>query len=333
MDVLIRYAVIDESSAIASVLQQAFIEYESLYTLGGFSATTPTSDQIRERWSEGPVWVATQNGEIVGTVATVHKISGLYVRSMAVLPAARGRGIAGRLLKEIEHFAINQHCTRLFLSTTPFLENAIHLYERFGFQRSDEGKQDLFGTPLFTMAKMLAPTTENEKGSQMKKVVSLDDISIRTELRPGNIGYVIHLHGALYAKEYNYGIQFESYVAKGLCEFYEKYDPTRSRVWICEHMDKMMGFLLLMDRGESAQLRYFLIEPEYRGIGLGSKLMNLYMAFLRECGYQKSYLWTTHELTTAANLYKRFGFQLTEEKESTSFGKPLREQRYDLVLP
>jgi len=130
--------------------------------------------------------------------------------------------------------------------------------------------------------------------------VSLDDISIRNDLRPGDIGYVIYLHGALYGKEYGYGVQFESYVAKGLCEFYEKYDPTRNRVWVCEHNHRMMGFLLLMDRGESAQLRYFLIEPEYRGIGLGSKLLDLYMDFLRECDYKASYLWTTHELSTAA---------------------------------
>jgi GNAT superfamily N-acetyltransferase len=162
--------------------------------------------------------------------------------------------------------------------------------------------------------------------------VSLDDISIRTELRPGDIGYVTYMHGALYHKEYNYGLQFESYVAKGLCEFYEKYDPERNRVWACEHHDRMIGFLLLMDRGEAAQLRYFLIEPHYRGIGLGSKLMSLYMGLLRECGYKQSYLWTTHELSRAAFLYKRYGFTLTEEKESTAFGKPLREQRYDLVL-
>jgi len=166
----------------------------------------------------------------------------------------------------------------------------------------------------------------------MKKV-SLSDISIRTELRPGDIGYVTYMHGALYHKEYNYGIQFESYVAKGLCEFYEKYDPNRNRIWVCEHDARMIGFLLLMDRGESAQLRYFLIEPEYRGIGLGSKLLNLYMDFLHERGYKKSYLWTTNELSTAAFLYQRLGFQLTEEKESTAFGKPLTEQRYDLILP
>ena len=95
----------------------------------------------------------------------------------------------------------------------------------------------------------------------------------------------------------------------------------------------MIVFLLLMDRGEAAQLRYFLIEPEYRGIGLGSKLMDLYMDFLRECGYKRSYLWTTSELHSAISLYKRFGFQLTEEKESTAFGKLVTEQRYDLTLP
>ena len=163
--------------------------------------------------------------------------------------------------------------------------------------------------------------------------ISLDDISVRTQLQPGDIGYVTYMHGALYSKEYNYGLQFESYVAKGLCEFYEKYDPKRNRIWACEHKDRMIGFLLLMDRGEAAQLRYFLIEPEYRGIGLGSRLLKLYMNFLRECGYKASYLWTTHELFTAASLYKRLGFQLTEEKESTAFGKPLTEQRYDLILP
>lgn len=174
----------------------------------------------------------------------------------------------------------------------------------------------------------------------MSTKASLNDISIRTELRHGDMGYVIYLHGLLYGREYNFGVQFETYVAEGLCEFYEGYDPKRNRVWVCEHKrsspadrEKMVGFLLLMDRGKAAQLRYFIIAPEYRGIGLGKKLMTLYMDFLRECGYKSSYLWTTHELHAAIALYKKFGFTLTEEKESTTFGKLLTEQRYDLVLP
>ena len=166
----------------------------------------------------------------------------------------------------------------------------------------------------------------------MEDQIALEDVSIRTELQPGDMGYVTYMHGSLYSKEYGYTLPFENYVAKGLSEFYEQYDPQRSRVWVCERDDRIIGFLLLLDRGEAAQLRYFLIQPEYRGMGLGKKLMNLYMEFLHQCGYQRSYLWTTHELPVAASLYRRFGFKLTEEKESTAFGKPLREQRYDLIL-
>jgi peptidyl-dipeptidase Dcp len=161
------------------------------------------------------------------------------------------------------------------------------------------------------------------------KNISLNDIHIRTELRPGDLGMVTYLHGHLYNKEYNFDIAFEAYVALGLHEFYKQYKPGTNRVWICEHDNKMVGFLLLMNRGKAAQLRYFILDPEYRGIGLGKKLMELYMKFLRECHYESSYLWTTHELHAAISLYKRHGFKLTEEKPSTAFGKPLTEHRYD----
>jgi GNAT superfamily N-acetyltransferase len=164
------------------------------------------------------------------------------------------------------------------------------------------------------------------------RMVKVDDIRVRNDLQPGDLGYVIHMHGQLYGIEYNYGVAFEMYVARGLAEFYRQYDPAKDRVWICEHGDRIVGFLLLMHREENAaQLRYFLLDPEYRGIGLGKRLMDRYMDFLRECGYKSSYLWTTHEQEAAAALYKRYGFVLTEEKESTAFGKRLKEQRYDLT--
>lgn len=161
-------------------------------------------------------------------------------------------------------------------------------------------------------------------------MMTIDDVTIRTSLLPGDLGYVIYLHGMLYGKEYGYGVQFESYVAAGLHEFFQLYDPVKDRVWVCEHGSTIVGFLLLMHRdSNAAQLRYFLIDPRYRGIGLGKKLMDLYMAFLRECRYRSSYLWTTHELGAAASLYKKHGFILTGEKESNAFGKLLKEQRYD----
>ncbi len=164
-----------------------------------------------------------------------------------------------------------------------------------------------------------------------KSLLALDDIRIRNNLKPGDLGFVIYRHGKLYAEEYGYSVSFETYVANGMYEFYKSYNPEKNRVWICEHNDKIIGFLLLVDKENGvAQLRYFYIEKNYRGIGLGKKLKKLYMDFFHSCRYNCSYLWTTHELEAAASLYVRHGFKLTEEIESTSFGKLLKEQKYDL---
>jgi len=167
----------------------------------------------------------------------------------------------------------------------------------------------------------------------MNNNVQLDDIAIRTTLQPGDIGYVTYMHGYLYHKEYNYDINCEVYIAEGFCEFYKNYDPQKDCVWVAEHHDRIVGFVLLMHReNNAAQLRYFILEPEYRGIGLGKKLINLYMDSLKAKGYKTSYLWTTNDLFTAAHIYKQIGFVLTEEKDSTAFGKKLKEQRYDLTV-
>jgi len=162
---------------------------------------------------------------------------------------------------------------------------------------------------------------------------ALSDIVIRTDLRPGDLGYVVYLHGSFYGRDYGYGIPFETYVAQGIHEFYGQYDPERDRVWLCEHHRRIIGSLLLMHRGpDTAQLRYFMLLPAYQGIGLGKRLMELFMEFLRARGYRSAYLWTVSELPVAAALYRRHGFRLTEERPSLAFGKPLVEQRYDLVL-
>jgi GNAT superfamily N-acetyltransferase len=167
----------------------------------------------------------------------------------------------------------------------------------------------------------------------MNNNIQLDEIRIRTDLRPGDIGYVTFMHGLVYKQEYDYNIDCEIYIARGFCEFYENYDPRRDCVWVAEHKDKVVGFLLLMHReGNAAQLRYFILDPAYRGIGLGQKLTSLYMDSLRERGYKTSYLWTISELSAAAHIYKKMGFVLTEEKDSTVFGRPMKEQRYDLMV-
>ena len=147
----------NDASLIASVLYESFLEYESLYTRGAFAATVLTSDQIRGRIPEGRVWVALYRDAIVGTVSAVPKDDELYIRSMAVAPSARGRRVGELMLRQIETSALAEGYMRLTLVTTPFLISAIRLYERFGFQRIDGDRDDLFGTPLIAMEKRLRP--------------------------------------------------------------------------------------------------------------------------------------------------------------------------------
>jgi N-acetylglutamate synthase-like GNAT family acetyltransferase len=142
-----------DAPAIAAVLHESFVEFKALYTEGGFAATTLGTEQVLTRMREGPIWVALREGAVMGTVAAVVKNESVYVRGMAVLPAARATGAGTVLLQHVEGWASGQGCGRLFLSTTPFLSSAIRLYERYGFRRTDEGLHDLFGTPLFTMEK------------------------------------------------------------------------------------------------------------------------------------------------------------------------------------
>lgn len=153
----LRRAVEGDAPQIAAVLQASFEEYRPLYTPEAFAATALSPDGVLKRMREGPVWLTTLDDSPVGTASVVVTTEGCYIRGMAVTPAARGLGLARRLLEAIERFALEQGTQRLYLSTTPFLDAAIALYERYGFVRAGHGPTELFGTPLFTMTKLLKP--------------------------------------------------------------------------------------------------------------------------------------------------------------------------------
>jgi ribosomal protein S18 acetylase RimI-like enzyme len=154
-DIRIRRAEFRDAPAIALLLAEAFAEYQPLYTFAGYEATVIANQQVLTRIKEDPVWIAVLDELVVGTISVVPKGESLYIREMAVLPSARGRRIGNMLLTHVEKFAASQGFSRLFLSTTPFLDRAIRLYETFGFRQTDEGPHELFGTPLFTMEKRL----------------------------------------------------------------------------------------------------------------------------------------------------------------------------------
>lgn len=165
--------------------------------------------------------------------------------------------------------------------------------------------------------------------------VLTNEVIIRHEFLPAtDAAAVAELHDTIYREEFAFGgAAFTQYVRESLAEFVAQYNPVKDCVWLCEINGELVGSLFLMNRGEAAQLRYFLLRREYRGIGLGKKLIKSFLKTLKDRGFRSAYLLTVNDLEEAAHLYLRYGFQLTEEVPSTAFGVSLLEQRYDLFLP
>jgi GNAT superfamily N-acetyltransferase len=154
----------------------------------------------------------------------------------------------------------------------------------------------------------------------------------RYHLKPGDLGTIIHLHGTIYAKEYGFDETFEAYVAGPMAEFARSHTD-RDRIWVAERGDRIVGCVAIVCASASdAQLRWFLVDPSARGIGLGSHLLRESIAFCQGCGYERIFLWTVSPLETAGRLYQSVGFQKTEEKPGRCWGVELVEEKYVLQL-
>lgn len=156
-------------------------------------------------------------------------------------------------------------------------------------------------------------------------------LTIRHELLPGDLGLVASLHGRIYAEEHDLALGFEAYVMECLVEFFSQYDARWDKVWILEEGSRMVGFLVLMHRpSRMAQLRFLLLEPDYRGKGLGNKLMELWLDFYREKNYRGAYLYTTSGQDPAVSLYEKYGFKRESTIQSRYHGIPLLETLFRL---
>jgi GNAT superfamily N-acetyltransferase len=154
--VSVRRADPDDAEAIAAVLRSAFASYESSYTPAAFAATTPSSEEIARRFGEGPIWVALMDDAVVGTASVVPRGRTLYLRSMGVTRQAWGSGAGRVLLNQVQDHATSAGYASIELHTTTFLTRAIQLYGRTGFRFTDGELEDLFGTPLLKMTKLLS---------------------------------------------------------------------------------------------------------------------------------------------------------------------------------
>ncbi len=158
------------------------------------------------------------------------------------------------------------------------------------------------------------------------------EVTLRTH-RPGDMGWIVQQHGALYAREFGWDISFEALCAEITAQFLKEFDPARERCWIAEIDGRQAGSVFLVRQSdEVAKIRLLLIDPAGRGLGIGKRLVDECIAFAQACGYRKITLWTQSMLLAARGIYQNAGFVHTATEPHHSFGQDLIGETWELDL-
>lgn len=188
------------------------------------------------------------------------------------------------------------------------------------------------------LVETLKPLAGRDSYGEFKQLVAevfsgktVEEPVIRSGIKPGDIGELIRLHGWIYATECGYNHEFEGYVCKTFYQFLEQYSEDKDRLWFVEVGDRMVGAIgIVAHTSDTAQLRWFLLHPDYRGLGLGKRLVNEALQFCNEKGYQHVFLETTDDQQQAIRMYEKVGFKHTKSRNSEMWGKSLVEMTFEL---
>lgn len=149
----------------------------------------------------------------------------------------------------------------------------------------------------------------------------------------GDMGWIVHRQGVLYAQEYGYDEHFEALVAEIVAKFVQHFDAQRERCWIAEKDGEIVGSIFLVAQSKTvSKLRLLYVEPSARGLGIGSRLVTECVRFARRAGYKKMILWTQSDLDAARHIYKKAGLRVIEKKPHHSFSKDLLAETWELSL-
>lgn len=185
------------------------------------------------------------------------------------------------------------------------------------------------GTMLVNAMKTVKGLLSAEYTSQLLA----QQVVFREGLKPGDIGYLIYLHGVLYAQDEGYSQEFEGYVVKTFYEFLAHYNPQKDKIWLTMYQEQIIGCIAIQARPQNeAQLRWFLVHPVFRGTGIGGRLLKTALSYSREAAFDRIYLLTTDVQQKAVSMYKKAGFELSSSIEVNQWGKVLHEERYDLLV-
>ena len=220
-----------------------------------------------------------------------------------------------------------------------------HDRRRSSLELSDRGSRALARLEARSRAEVASMLRGLDAAEQQRLVDSMREVERLLAARqppaplllrapePGDIGWVVHRHGALYAQEYGYDARFEALVAEIAGAFVRKLDSRRERCWIAERDGRIAGSVFLVRRSARiAKLRLLLVEPWARGFGVGTRLVDECVRFARRAGYRKMVLWTQSELRAARKIYERSGFRLVESSPHHSFGRDLVGETWELEL-